>query len=79
MKNSGFSEKKLKIGFRQSVATDTSYGNGELLAWFEERNITPRTDAGVSGSTTYFYVVMALNSNGESANSNQVTSVVPAP
>jgi hypothetical protein len=37
------------------------------------------TDAGVSGSTTYFYVVMALNSNGESANSNQVTSVVPAP
>ena len=27
--------------FPQSVAADTTYGNGELLAWFEERNITP--------------------------------------
>src|ERR1700755_119231 len=27
--------------FSQSVAADTTYGNGELLAWFEERNITP--------------------------------------
>jgi hypothetical protein len=27
--------------FPQSVAADTTYGNGELLAWFEERGITP--------------------------------------
>ena len=27
--------------FPQSVAADTTYGNGELLAWLEERNITP--------------------------------------
>src|SRR5690348_14133337 len=27
--------------FPQSVAADTTYGNGELLAWFEERDITP--------------------------------------
>jgi transposase len=27
--------------FPQSVAADTAYGNGELLAWLEERNITP--------------------------------------
>ncbi len=27
--------------FPQSVAADMTYGNGELLAWFEERNITP--------------------------------------
>lgn len=27
--------------FPQSVAADTAYGNGELLAWFEERGITP--------------------------------------
>ncbi|MGA8305629.1 MAG: transposase, partial [Candidatus Acidiferrales bacterium] len=27
--------------FPQSVAADTTYGNGELLAWFKERNITP--------------------------------------
>ena len=27
--------------FPQSIAADTTYGNGELLAWFEERNITP--------------------------------------
>jgi transposase len=27
--------------FPQSVAADTTYENGELLAWFEERNITP--------------------------------------
>ena len=27
--------------FPQSVAADTTYGNGELLAWLEERGITP--------------------------------------
>jgi hypothetical protein len=27
--------------FPQSVAADTAYGNGELLAWLEERGITP--------------------------------------
>ena len=27
--------------FPQSIAADTTYGNGELLAWFEERDITP--------------------------------------
>ncbi len=27
--------------FPQSVAADTTYGNGELLAWFEERDIIP--------------------------------------
>jgi hypothetical protein len=27
--------------FPQSVAADTTYGNGELLAWLEERSITP--------------------------------------
>ena len=27
--------------FPQSVAADTAYGNGELLAWLEERHITP--------------------------------------
>src|ERR1700739_3070697 len=27
--------------FPQSVAADTAYGNGELLAWLEERDITP--------------------------------------
>ena len=27
--------------FPQSVAADTTYGNGELLAWLEERHITP--------------------------------------
>ena len=27
--------------FPQSVAADTTYGNGELLAWLEERNIIP--------------------------------------
>jgi transposase len=27
--------------FPQSVAADTTYGNGELLAWLEERDITP--------------------------------------
>jgi transposase len=27
--------------YPQSVAADTTYGNGELLAWLEERNITP--------------------------------------
>ena len=27
--------------FPQSVAADMTYGNGELLAWFEERGITP--------------------------------------
>src|SRR6201987_2570025 len=27
--------------FPKAVAADTTYGNGELLAWFEERGITP--------------------------------------
>ena len=27
--------------FPQSIAADTTYGNGELLAWFEERDIIP--------------------------------------
>jgi hypothetical protein len=27
--------------FPQSLAADTTYGNGDLLAWLEERNITP--------------------------------------
>jgi hypothetical protein len=27
--------------FPQFVAADTTYGNGELLAWLEERGITP--------------------------------------
>jgi transposase len=27
--------------FPQSIAADTAYGNGELLAWLEERDITP--------------------------------------
>jgi hypothetical protein len=27
--------------FPQSVAADTTYGNGEMLAWLEERDITP--------------------------------------
>jgi transposase len=27
--------------FPQSVAADTTYGNGDLLAWLEERDITP--------------------------------------
>ena len=27
--------------FPQSVAADTTYGNGELLAWLEQRGITP--------------------------------------
>ena len=28
-------------GFPKSLAADTTYGNGDLLAWLEERNITP--------------------------------------
>ena len=45
-------------------------------------NGTNVTNAGLSYSTTYFYVVSAVNSGGESANSSEVsatTGEVPAP
>jgi F5/8 type C domain/Fibronectin type III domain len=39
---------------------------------------TSDTDTGLSNGTTYYYVVSALNTNGESANSSQV-SATPGP
>lgn len=40
----------------------------------------PYTDSSVSNDTTYYYVVSALNSYGESANSNEVNGTpLPAP
>jgi fibronectin type 3 domain-containing protein len=37
------------------------------------------TDTGLTNGTTYFYVVSAVNANGESANSAQVSAVPAAP
>jgi Domain of unknown function (DUF4082) len=62
-----------------NVLRSTTSGGGYVRINSAPVQTVTYTDAGVSGSTTYFYVVMALNSSGESANSNQVTSVVPAP
>jgi hypothetical protein len=36
-------------------------------------------DGGLTGGATYFYVVTALNSNGESVYSNQTTAAIPSP
>ncbi|HYN25821.1 MAG TPA: fibronectin type III domain-containing protein, partial [Pyrinomonadaceae bacterium] len=40
---------------------------------------TSYTDASVTNGTTYFYVVSAVNANGESANSNQVSATPQSP
>jgi fibronectin type 3 domain-containing protein len=40
---------------------------------------TSYTDTGVTNSTTYYYVVSALNANGESANSAEVSATPTAP
>ena len=62
-----------------NVLRSTTSGGGYVRINTAPVETVAYTDAGVSGSTTYFYVVTALNSSGESADSNQVTSVVPAP
>jgi fibronectin type 3 domain-containing protein len=62
-----------------NVLRSTTSGSGYVRINTAPVETVAYTDAGVSGSTTYFYVVTALSSGGESANSNQVTSVVPAP
>jgi hypothetical protein len=40
---------------------------------------TSYTDSSVASGQTYYYVVRALNSSGESGNSNQAQAVVPSP
>lgn len=40
---------------------------------------TSYTDAAASNGTTYYYVVSALNANGESANSNEASATPTAP
>ncbi|MFN2513924.1 MAG: hypothetical protein ABR568_21220, partial [Pyrinomonadaceae bacterium] len=40
---------------------------------------TSYTDASVTNGTTYYYVVTAVNSAGESANSNQASATPTAP
>jgi fibronectin type 3 domain-containing protein len=40
-------------------------------------NVTTYTDSAVSGNTTYFYIVTATSTAGESGPSNEVSAVIP--
>ena len=53
--------------FPQSVAADTTYGNGELLAWLEERNIIPyiRVKESPAPKTNLYAIEKFLRSGNE--------------
>jgi hypothetical protein len=55
-----------------------STSNGGPYTTITNVATTSYTDTGLSNGTTYYYVVSALNSNGESGNSSQV-SATPGP
>ncbi len=61
---------------KRSLVSGGPYTNSVLIS-----AINANTDSSVSNSTTYFYVVSAVNEAGESANSAEVavTSLTPAP
>ncbi len=61
---------------KRSLVSGGPYTNSVLIS-----AINADTDSSVSNSTTYFYVVSAVNEAGESANSAEVavTSFAPAP
>jgi fibronectin type 3 domain-containing protein len=66
-------------------ANATSYNvkrsvtKGGPYATIASPTTTSYSDTGVTNGTTYFYVVTAVNANGESANSNQVSATPTAP
>jgi cellulose 1,4-beta-cellobiosidase len=55
--------------------------SGGLYTQVGAATVTSYTDAGLTNSTKYFYVVSALNTAGESANSSEAsgTPALPAP
>jgi hypothetical protein len=60
-----------------NVKRGTSSGSYDQV--FEGINTTNYTDTGLTNGTTYYYVVTAENSIGESANSNEVSATPTAP
>ncbi|MBI2831742.1 MAG: c-type cytochrome, partial [Chloroflexi bacterium] len=67
-----------ETGFRIQRATDNAF-TANVVAMTAGANAMSYSDAGVSGSTTYYYRVLAYNSAGDSAASNTASVTTPIP
>jgi hypothetical protein len=66
-----------EIGFRVERALDSGFTSGLTVVGTAPANGVAFSDTTIAGGTTYFYRVIAFNSNGDGGASNAVSATTP--